>query len=162
MGQRHHAFIDSISKDREIIESVDVCEATSGNKLSQNVHCSSLDIGGKVAPNTDAYDEDIVMNQKEDSIELEYSSGLTEEQLVELEAYSMLFALGGYTYNNTVQEEETTNEVGNRVESGGKEEANDDADGDDDSSSPEVDEESLINQKSAYEQKFIRAYRSVL
>ena len=52
--------------------------------------------------------------------------------------------------------------MGNNVEEG-KEEANDDdADRDDDvRSSPEVDEESLINQKSAYEQEFIRAHRSL-
>ena len=57
---------------------------------------------------------------------------------MELEAYSMLFPLGGYTYNNTIQEEETTAEVGNSMDKGCKEEANDDADGDDDRSTPEA------------------------
>ena len=90
-------------------------------------------------PDSDAYNEDVIVNQKKDSIELEYDGGITEEQLVKLEAYSMLFALGGYTYSNTIQEEESTAEVGKNVEEG-KEEANDgDADGDDDISSPEVD-----------------------
>ena len=81
--------------------------------------------------------------------------------MLEAEAYSMLFALGGYTYSN-LQEEYFTFEVGNNMAEGREEANDDDADGDNDvRSSPEVDEESLIYQKSAYEQKFLRAHRSL-
>ena len=114
--------------------------------------CTSPTLGGNVEQDSE---DDIIVNQKEDSVEIEFQDDISEEQLLEAEAYSMLFALGGYTYSN-LQEEDSTPEVGNNVEEG-KEEANDDdADGDDDArSSTEVDEEALINQKSPYEQQFI-------
>ena len=85
---------------------------------------------------------------------MEYNEDLTSDQLMEAEAYAVLFALGGYTYSNIV--EEGLPEAAIAVEEG-EEVAHDYlVDGDDDAeSSSKVDEESLIRQMSLYEQKFI-------
>ena len=48
--------------------------------------------------------DDILVNQCESAVMMEYSGTLSEEQIMEAEAYAALFALGGYTYNNVVQE----------------------------------------------------------
>ena len=105
-------------------------------------------------------DEEIIVLQDENSIELQYSEDLNHDELLEAKAYSLLFALGGYTYTNLM--EEGVPETANVVEEG-KEVANDDGDDGDDyaRSCSEVDEEALIRQKSPYEQKFIRAHRSL-
>ena len=114
-------------------------------------------------PAADKYGDNVKVTQTEGSVELEYDDGLTDEQILELEASSMLFALGGYTYSNLIQDEDAGADVGNRVRKGGMEETDDDdGNGDDDvGSSPEVDEESLIEGKSAYKRNFILAHRSL-
>ena len=72
----------------------------------------------------------------------------------------MLFALGSYTYSNTI--EEGTQETTSTVNEGEEVAVDDWVDGDDGAEfSSKVDEESLIRQKSPYEQKFIRAHRSL-
>ena len=85
---------------------------------------------------------------------------MTPDKIMEAQAYAVLFALGGYIYTNIVEQgiPETTYTVNE-----GKVVADDDlADGDDDAGSgSKVDGEFLIRQKSPYEQKFIRANRSL-
>ena len=68
--------------------------------------------------------------------------------------------MGSYTYNNIV--EEGSDEYCNSTNKG-EEDADDDLVDEDEGaeSSPKVDEESLIRQKSPYEQKFIRDHRSL-
>ena len=68
--------------------------------------------------------------------------------------------MDGYTYKNII--EEGTHETSNTVNKG-EETANDDLVDEDNSAeaSSKVDEESLIRQKSPYEQKFISAHRSL-
>ena len=91
---------------------------------------------------------------------MEYREDMSSQQVTEAEAYAALFALGGYTQNNMVEEgsEEYCNPANK-----GEEDAYDDLDGEDQGaeSSPRVDEEALIRQKSPYEQKFIRDHRSL-
>ena len=71
------------------------------------------------------------------------------QQVTKVEAYAALFALGGYTYNNLVEEgsEEHCNSACE-----GEEDADDDSEGEGKGagSSPKVDEEALIRQKSPY------------
>ena len=62
----------------------------------------------------------------------------------------MLHALWGYTHSNLVQQDEASADVGCSVNGGGMQKTDDD-DGDIDGSSLEVDEEALIEGKSAYE-----------
>ena len=38
------------------------------------------------------------------SVTLEYPEDLSDHQVTQVEAYAALYALGGYTYNNVVQE----------------------------------------------------------
>ena len=110
----------------------------------------------------DASDTDnkVKVKQDENSVEIEYTDNLDEEQMIAAEAYSLLYSLGGYTYNNLV--EEGLMEAVSTVEEG-KEEADDDNfDGDDNAGSgSEVNEEELIKTKTPYEQKFIREFRSL-
>ena len=90
-------------------------------------------------------DTEIVVQQDENSVELEYEEDLSPDQLLAAEAYSVLFSLGGYNYTNLV--EEGVMEAVSTVEEG-KEGANDDDDGDDNAgSNSKVDEEELIRQK---------------
>ena len=58
-------------------------------------NCTSPNLGGNVEQDSD---DDIIVNQKEDSVEIEFQDDISEEQLLEAEAISMLFALGVYTY----------------------------------------------------------------
>ena len=81
--------------------------------------------------------------------------------MIAAEAYSLLYSLGGYTYDNLV--EEGIMEAVSTVEEG-KEEADDDNfDGDDNTGyGSEVNEEKLIKTKTPYKQKFIREFRYLL
>ena len=105
-------------------------------------------------------EEDIRINQDESSTTVEYPEDMSSQQVTKAEAYAALFALGGYTYNNVVEEgsEEHCNSANE-----GEENADDDSEGEGEGaeSSPKVDEEALIRQKSPYEQKFIRDHRSL-
>ena len=78
---------------------------------------------------------------------------------VEVEAYAALYALGGYTFENIVEE---NYEMCNSAVTEATEE-NSDKEGEDDGIAEEkkIDEEELINTKSKYEQKFIREFRQL-
>ena len=105
-------------------------------------------------------DVEVKVKQDETSVEIEYTDDLDEEQMIAAEAYSLLYSLSGYTYNNLV--EEGVMEAVSTVEEGKEEADDDDFDGDDNAgSSSKVDEEELIKTKTQYEQKFIREFRSL-
>ena len=105
-------------------------------------------------------DIEVKVRQNETSVEIEYTDDLDEEQMLAAEAYSLLYGLGSFTYNNLV--EEGVMEAFSAVEEGEEEADNDDFDGDDNTgSNSKVDEEELIKTKSPYEQKFKREYRSL-
>ena len=70
---------------------------------------------------------------------------MSHDKLLEAEAFSLLFTLGGYTYTNLM--EEGFPEGVNRVEEDNEVANDDDDDGDNARSSSEVDEESLIRQR---------------
>ena len=95
---------------------------------------------------SDNCEDDIRVKQDKNSVSIEYPEDMTPDKITEAEAYAMLFALGGYTYTNIV--EEGTNETTSTVNEGEKV-ANDGlVDGDDGAeSSSKVDEESLNRQK---------------
>ena len=101
-----------------------------------------------------------MVNQCESAITMECPEDLSDDQVIKAEAYAALYALGGYMYNNVVhevfykqcysansEEEDTDNE--SNGEEGGVD------------TNPKTDEEKLINQKSPYEQKFIREHREL-
>ena len=78
-------------------------------------------------------DTEISVKQDENSIELEYEGDLNQDQILAVEAYLVLFSLGGYMYNNLV-EEGVMGAV--RTVDKGEEEANyDDVNGDDNAGS---------------------------
>ena len=98
-------------------------------------------------------DNEVKVKQDENSVEIEYTDDLDEEQMIVAEAYSLLYSLGGYTYDNLVKE--GIMEAVSTVEEGKEEADDDDFDGDDNAvSSSEVNEEELIKTKTPYEQKF--------
>ena len=49
-------------------------------------------------------DTDILVSQGESMITLEIPEETPENQLIETEAYAALFAIGGYTYDNIINE----------------------------------------------------------
>ena len=49
-------------------------------------------------------EDDITVNQGESAITIEYPEDLSDTQVTEVEAYAALFAIGGYTYDNLMQE----------------------------------------------------------
>ena len=85
---------------------------------------------------------------------------MSDDQTQEAEAYAALYAIGGYTYSNVVHE--THSEQCNVAKS---DESGTDTDGEDeegiDETDRDVDEETLIKQKSPYKQKFIREHRKL-
>ena len=42
-------------------------------------------------------DNEVKVKQDENSVEIEYTDDLDEEQMIAAEAYSLLYSLGGYT-----------------------------------------------------------------
>ena len=105
-------------------------------------------------------EDDVTVNQGESAVIIEYPENLLETQVTEIEAYAALYAIGGYTYDNLVQE--LDDEVCNSVEKDG-EETDSEPDGEDDGidTDKKIDEEELISKKSPYEQKFIREFRQL-
>ena len=98
------------------------------------------------------------MSQGESCITVECPEELNDLQLIEVEAYAALYAVGGYTYKNIIIE--PTAEECNAVSS-----ERDDSDSDDGfdetDKDPKIDEEELIKTKSRYEQSFIREFRQL-
>ena len=100
------------------------------------------------------------MSQGKSAVTLELLDDISDEQIHEAEAYAALYALGGYTYNNVIHEvpdEQCNAAKDDELETdtyGEDEEGIDEMDSD-------VDEETLIQQKSPYEQKFIREHRQL-
>ena len=98
------------------------------------------------------------MSLGESAVTLELPDDISKEQMHEAEAYAALYALGGYTYNNVIHEvpdKQCNVAKDDELETdtyGEDEEGIDKMDSD-------VDEETLIQQKSPYEQKFIREHR---
>ena len=103
---------------------------------------------------------DILVSQGESMVTLEIPDETPENQSIEAEAYAALFAVGGYTYSNVVHEadDEQCNTAKSDDEESDQEE--EDIDGIDEMDK-DVDEESLINQKTPYEQKFIKEHRGL-
>ena len=103
---------------------------------------------------------DILVSQGESMVTLEIPDDTPEDQSIEAEAYAALFAVGGYTYDNIIHEadEEQCNAAKSDEEDSDQEE--EDTDGIDEMDK-DVDEESLINQKTPYKQKFIRKHRGL-
>ena len=54
------------------------------------------------------------MNQSESAVTIEYPENLLETQVTEIEVYATLYAIGGYTYDNLMQE--PPNEMCNSAE----------------------------------------------
>ena len=85
--------------------------------------------------------------QCESSITMEYPGNLSDDQIIEVEAYAALYALGGYTYSNVVHEasDEQCNSANNE-----EEDTDNESEGEEGSTEtdPKTDEEELINQKS--------------
>ena len=110
--------------------------------------------------NVETDEEEILVSQGESAVTLELPDNMSDEQIHEAEAYAALYALGGYTYNNVVHEEH--DEQCNAAKS---DELETDTNGEDeegiDEMDRDIDEETLIKQKSPYEQKFIRQYRQL-
>ena len=148
LGERRRAYIQAVQRENKL---------ASGSTMVENRCFTSLwDGRDGLALN----EEDIRINRAESSVCMEYPEDMSSQQVTEAEAYAALFALGGYTYNNVVEEgsEEYCNSTNE-----GEESADDDLEGEDEGadSSPKVDEEALIRQKSPYVQKFIRDHKSL-
>ena len=148
LGERQRAYIQAVQRENKL---------ASGSTMVENRCFTSLwDGRDGLALN----EEDIRINRAELSVCMEYPEDMSSQQVTEAEAYAALFALGGYTYNNVVEEgsEEYCNSTNK-----GEESADDDLEGEDEGadSSPKVDEEALIRQKSPYVQKFIRDHKSL-
>ena len=83
---------------------------------------------------------------------------ISEEQMHEAEGYAALYALGGYTYDNVIHEVPDK-----QCKAAKDDESETDTDGEDkkgiDKMERDVDEKTLIQQKSPYNQKFIREHR---
>ena len=100
------------------------------------------------------------MSQGKSAVTLELPDDISDEQMHEAEAYTALYTLGGYTYNNVIHEvpdKQCNAAKDDELETdtyGEDEESIDERDSD-------VDEETLIQQKSPYEQKFIREHRQL-
>ena len=138
IGKRCKAFIKAVTRENELAsESTEACQ-----QVKNGCFTSPVDGGDNPEPN----EEDIRVNQDETSVCMEYPEDMSNEQVTEAEAYAALFALGGYTYSNLVEEgsEDYCNSRGE-----GEKDADDDLVGEDEGveSSPKVDEEALIRQK---------------
>ena len=85
---------------------------------------------------------------------------MSDEQTQIAEAYAALYAIGGYTHSNIVHK--VHDEQCNAAKS---DESETDTDGEEeegiDEADRDVDEETLIKQKSPYKQKFIREHRQL-
>ena len=101
-----------------------------------------------------------MVSQGESAVTLELLDDASDEQIYEAEAYAALYALGGYTYSNIIHE--VHDEQCNAAKSN---ESGTDTDREDEEgiykTDRDVDEETLIKQKSPYEQKFIREHRKL-
>ena len=90
---------------------------------------------------------EILVSQCESAITMELPEELSDEQAIEAEAHAVLYALGGYTYNNVVHEAPDK-----QCNSANKGEAETDNDMEDEKgigeTEKDVDEEALIRQKS--------------
>ena len=94
-------------------------------------------------------EDDVTINQGESAITIEYPKDLSDVQVTEVEAYAALFAIGGYTYDNLVQE--PPDEVCNSAEKDDKEtDSEHDEEDDGIDADTKVDEEELIGKKSPY------------
>ena len=104
---------------------------------------------------------DLLVSQGESMVTLEIPEDTPESQVIEAEAYAALFAIGGYTYNNIINE--TDEEQCNSAKDHEEEELDQDDEDPDgiDETDRDVDEETLIKQKTPYEQKFIREHRAL-
>ena len=99
------------------------------------------------------------MSQSESAVAIEFPENFLEAQVTEIEAYAALYAIGGYTFNNLIQED---SETCNSVNTNATEEDSDPEEEDDGIASDKaIDEEELIKTKSPYEQKFIREFRQL-
>ena len=118
----------------------------------------ALDFDGNSGITTD--ENDIMVNQCESSITMEYPGNLSDNHIIEADAYAALYALGGYTYSNLVHEasDKQCNSANDE-----EEDTDNDSEGEEGitETNPKADEEALINQKSPYEQKFIREHSSL-
>ena len=100
-GKRRRAYVQSVQREDEL---------TAGPDTTENgFFASDLDGNGVVMTDED----DIMVNQCKSAIMMECPENLSDDQVIEAEAYAALFAIGGYTYNNLVHE--TSNEVCNSV-----------------------------------------------
>ena len=105
-------------------------------------------------------EDDVTVNQGESAVTIEYPKDLSEMQVTEIEVYAALFAIGGYTYDNLVQE--PNDEVCNSVKKD-NEETDSEPDEEDNGidTDKKVNEEELISKKSPYQQRFIREFRQL-
>ena len=104
--------------------------------------------------------DEILVSQCESAVTMELPEELSDEQAIAAEAYTALYALGGYTYNNVVHK--APDKQCNLANNGEAETDNDleDEKGIDETDK-DVNEEALIRQKSPYEQKLIREHRQL-
>ena len=100
------------------------------------------------------------MSQGKSAVTLKLPDDISNKQMHEAEAYAALYALGGYTYNDVIHEvpdEQCNAAKDDELETDTYRE---DEEGINETDS-DVDEETLIQQKSPYEQKFIREHRQL-
>ena len=108
---------------------------------------------------TEGTDDKVTVSQSESEVGIEFPEDFLETQVAEIEAYAALYALGGYTFDNLVQED---NEMCNSATTDAAEEDSDKEEEDDGIAEEKaIDEEELIKMKSPYEQKFIREFRQL-
>ena len=102
----------------------------------------------------------MTVSQSESAVTIEFPENLLGTQVTEIEAYAALYAIGGYTYNNLVQELDS--EVCNSVDKNNEEtDSEPDEEGDGIDADKKINEEELISKKSPYEQKFIKEFRQL-
>ena len=99
--------------------------------------------------NVEAEKEEILVSQGKSTVTLELLDDISEEQIHEAEGYAALYALGGYTYDNIIHEVPDK-----QCKAAKDDESETDTDGEDkkgiDKMERDVDEETLIQQKSPY------------
>merc|ERR1712089_90530 len=142
IGERRRAHVQSTKREEEL------------SSPEYGYFTSTIDEDG-----TEDTDDEVTVSQSESEVGIEFPEDFLEAQIAEIEAYAALYALGSYTFDNLVEED---NEMCNSATTEAAEEDSDKEEEDDGIAEEKaVDEEELIKMKSPYEQKFIREFRQL-
>ena len=142
IGERRMAHVQSTKREEEL------------SSPEYGYFTSTIDDDG-----TEDREDEVTVSQSESAVAIEFPEDFLEAQVTEIEAYAALYAIGGYTFDNLVQEDSETCNSANTDAT----EEDSDPEEEDDGIAPDkaINEEELIKTKSPYEQKFIREFRQL-